>query len=57
MIVPFADCMNHYSEGVHHYTFSKTLEEQNNEEYIKKMQSVDLSVLGIDNHKLLPIGY
>ena len=26
MIVPFADCMNHSSDGVHHYTFSEDLE-------------------------------
>lgn len=57
MLVPFADFMNHHSEGVHHYAFSQTLEHQQHPDYIKKSQTIDLRVMGIDNTKQLPIGY
>jgi hypothetical protein len=36
MLVPFADFLNHHSNGVHHYIFSATLEQSENKEYIKK---------------------
>lgn len=56
-MVPFADFLNHYSEGVNHYTFSETLEKADHPDYIKKIKTLDLSTLGIDNHKEIPIGY
>lgn len=57
MMVPFADFLNHHSEGVHHYAFSASLEKSNHPEYIKKINALNLETLGIDNTKLLPVGY
>lgn len=36
MLVPYADFLNHHSNGVHHYIYSESLEQIDNEEYIKK---------------------
>ncbi len=57
MLIPFADFLNHYSNGVHHYTYSTTLENGENEDYVKKARELDLKIFGVDNSKLLPVGY
>ena len=36
MLVPFADFLNHSSSGIHTYSFSKKLEFEEHEHYIKK---------------------
>lgn len=57
MLVPYADFLNHHSNGVHHYAFSINLEGKNNQEYIKKSYCLDMSIFEKDNKAQLPIDY
>lgn len=57
MLVPFADFLNHHSNGVHHYAFSHSLENHPRPEYIPKGDCLSFGIYGIDNSKRLPKGY
>lgn len=52
MMVPFADFFNHDCSGVYHYALNRRLEtEQEDGEYVRKSEDLDLSLLGIASHK------
>jgi hypothetical protein len=57
MLVPFADFLNHHSNGVHHYAFSRQLEGQKHPDYVPKADCLSLAIFGIDNSAKLPKGY
>jgi hypothetical protein len=57
MLVPFADFLNHHSNGVHHYAFSRTLEQKPRSEYVPKGECLSLAIFDLDNSKRLPKNY
>ena len=44
MLVPYADFLNHHSNGVHHYAFSMNLEGKDSQDYIKKSSCLDMGI-------------
>lgn len=57
MLVPFADLLNHHSNGVHHYAFSASLERRPHPDYVPKGDCLSLALFGIDNANRLPRAY